>query len=203
MSILPILITRTGTLQQLVDAITLFITAVALGMDAFAVSAAVAAGLPKVTARHTFRLSWHFGLFQSLMTILGWTGGGALSAFLFDLNYWIAAGLLFFLGGKMIVESGHPERRTEGYDPTRGWSLVGLSVATSIDALAVGVSLSLIGMSVWQPALFIGVAALVMTLIGTYLGRQVGFLMGQWAERIGGAVLIAIGARILIEHLVS
>ena len=76
-------------------------------------------------------------------------------------------------------------------------------MATSIDALAVGVSLSLIGMSVWQPALFIGVAALVMTLIGTYLGRQVGFLMGQWAERRGGAVLIAIGARILIEHLVS
>jgi putative Mn2+ efflux pump MntP len=186
-----------------VDGITLSITAVVLGIDAFAVSAAVAAGLPAPTARHAFRLSWHFGLFQALMTILGWVCGTSLSMFLLGVNYWIAACLLFLLGGKMIVEPGRSERRTEGFDPTRGWSLVGLSVATSIDAFAVGVSFSLIGMSVLRPALLIGAAALVMTLIGTCLGKQAGLLLGRWAERVGGAVLIAIGARILFEHLVQ
>jgi putative Mn2+ efflux pump MntP len=170
-------------------------------MDALAVSAAVAAGLPVLTARHTFRLSWHFGLFQALMTIIGWTGGEGISSFLSGVNYWIAADILFFLGGRMIFEAGSSERRSKGYDPTRGWSLVGLSIATSMDALAVGVSFSLIGLSVWRPALLIGAAALVMTLAGTYLGRRAGFVMGKWAERIGGAVLVAIGARILLERL--
>lgn len=102
----------------------------------------------------------------------------------------------------MIYESGHVEKRTEGFDPTRGWSLVGLSVATSIDALAVGITFSLINMSVWGPALVIGVAALLMTLVGMRLGKTAGTYLGQWAERIGGAVLIVIGARILVEHLI-
>ena len=185
------------------NGLTLLGTAVALGADAFAVSAAVAAGLPELTARHTFRLTWHFGLFQALMTILGWLGGEGLSAVMFGMNHWIAAGLLFFLGLKMIYESRHPEDRAQDFDPTRGWSLVALSVATSIDALAVGVSLSLIGVSVWIPALAIGLAALVMSFIGTRLGRRAGTILGQWAERIGGLVLIAIGVRILYNYLMT
>lgn len=185
------------------NGLTLFGTAVALGADAFAVSAAVAAGLPELTARHTFRLAWHFGLFQALMTVLGWFGGEGLSKIMFGMNYWIAAGLLFFLGAKMIYESRRPEDRARDFDPTRGWSLVALSVATSIDALAVGVSLSLIGVSVWIPALAIGAAALAMSFIGTRLGRRAGAILGQWAERIGGLVLIAIGVRILYEYLTA
>ncbi len=185
------------------NGLTLFATAVALGTDAFAVSAAVAAGLPELTARHTFRLTWHFGLFQSLMTVLGWFGGEGLSTVMFGMNYWIAAGLLFFLGVKMIYESRHPEERARDFDPTRGWSLVALSVATSIDALAVGVSFSLIGVSIGVPALAIGITALVMSFIGTRLGRGVGAVLGQWAERIGGLVLIAIGVRIVYEYLMS
>lgn len=103
----------------------------------------------------------------------------------------------------MIYESGHAEERVRSYDPTRGWSLVGLSVATSLDALAVGVSLSLVGISIWWPAFYIGVAALLMTFIGMKLGRTAGVVLGRWAERIGGAVLIAIGVRILVDHLCS
>jgi putative Mn2+ efflux pump MntP len=102
----------------------------------------------------------------------------------------------------MIYDSRDPEQRVRDYDPTRGWSLVSLSVATSLDALAVGISLSLIGISVWWPAIYIGLTALVMSFVGTRLGKRVGHLMGQWAERVGGIVLIAIGGRILVEYAV-
>lgn len=185
------------------DTLTLLATAVALGMDAFAVATAVAAGLGTLTFRHTFRLTWHFGLFQAMMTVIGWYGGEGLSRFMGGLNEWIAFGLLLVLGIKMIWESGHPEDRTGGFDPTRGWSLVALSIATSIDALAVGVTLSLVKMSVWMPSLVIGIAALVMTFIGTRIGKHAGAHLGQWAERIGGGVLIAIGVRILVQHLAA
>jgi putative Mn2+ efflux pump MntP len=135
------------------------------------------------------------------MTVLGWFGGEGLSGFMFGMNYWIAAGLLFFIGTKMIYESRRPESRASEFDPTRGWSLVALSVATSIDALAVGVTFSLIGTAVWTPALVIGFAALIMSFIGAKLGRSMGPLLGQWAERLGGAVLIGIGIRVLVEFL--
>jgi len=183
------------------DTLTLLATAVALGMDAFAVAICVAAGLACLTARHIFRLSWHFGLFQSLMTICGWVGGAALSTFMSGANYWIAFGILLLLGLNMIRQSLQPECRIEGYDPTRGWSLVGFSLATSIDALAVGVSLSLIGLSIWTPALVIGLAAILMTFVGMRLGRQVGIHLGPWAERLGGIVLIGIGAKVLVDYL--
>ncbi len=183
------------------DRLTLLGTAVALGMDAFAVGAVVAATLETVTFRHTFRLTWHFGLFQALMTIIGWLGGAGLSALLFGMNDWIAFGLLAIIGANMLRESKHPEERGRDFDPTRGWSLVGLSVATSIDALAVGVSLSLIGVGpIWTPALVIGLAAFIMTLLGMKLGKTAGVFLGRWAEKIGGVVLIAIGLRILVQH---
>ncbi len=183
------------------DEITLLGIAVALGTDAFAVAAAVAAGLPVLTGRHTFRLVWHFGLFQGLMTIAGWCGGGGISMFMSGINCWIAFGLLVFLGAKMIYESRDPESRSKSYDPTRGWSLVALSIATSIDALAVGISMSLIGVSVWRPALLIALVALVMTFVGTRSGKHGGVFLGKWAECLGGIVLIIIGIRILVEYL--
>lgn len=183
------------------DWITLFVTAMALGADAFAVSTCVSAALAEVTARHTFRLAWHFGFFQSLMTFVGWAGGESLSLVMRGLNYWFAFGILVFLGVKMIYESFTPEACARDFDPTRGWSLVGLSVATSLDALAVGVTFSLIGMSVWYPAIVIGLTALAMTFVGTRLGKRAGSALGQWAERAGGAVLVIIGLRILIDYL--
>lgn len=186
---------------DLMDTLTLLGTAVALGMDAFAVAICVTAGLASPTARHVFRLSWHFGLFQSLMTICGWVGGGALSRFMSGANYWIAFGILSLLGLNMIRQSLQPECRIEGHDPTRGWRLIGFSVATSIDALAVGVSLSLIGLSIWLPAAVIGLTAIIMTFVGMRIGRRAGTHLGQWAERIGGIVLIAIGATVLTDYL--
>ncbi len=183
------------------DALTLIGTAIALGADAFAVAAAVAACLPNCTPRHTFRLTWHFGLFQAMMAAFGWLGGEGLSRFTSGANNWIAFGILVLLGLNMIRQSFREEACIQDFDPTRGWSLVGLSVATSIDALAVGISLSLLRMEILTPALVIGLVALMMTYVGTRLGLRAGLHLGQWAERTGGMVLIALGIRILVQHL--
>jgi putative Mn2+ efflux pump MntP len=98
----------------------------------------------------------------------------------------------------MIRQSYHTDDRRRNYDPTRGWSLVGLSVATSIDALAVGLTLGLVDVAIGTPALVIGLTALLMTLAGTGLGRKAGLHLGEWAERMGGAVLILIGIRVVV-----
>lgn len=183
------------------DWVTLLGTALALAMDAFAVAVGVAAGLGSLTARHLFRLAFHFGLFQALMPCLGWLAGAAVAAWLGVLDHWIAFGLLLFLGVRMLW----PERATAGgarpKDPTRGLSLIALSVATSIDAFAVGLSLGLMGVRIWVPAAVIGLVALALTALGMLLGRQVGVAFGRWASVAGGLVLIAIGTRILVQHL--
>lgn len=183
------------------DLLTLFGTALALAMDAFAVAAVVASGLEKLTFRHTFRLSWHFGLFQAAMPIIGWLGGSAVSSFMATFAHWIAAGLLGFIGLRMIWESRETREQKKGYDPTKGWSLVGLSVATSIDALAVGISLGLMGISIWVPAGVIGAVTIVVTCVGISIGRTAGRLLGPWAERLGGAVLVVIGIRIILQQM--
>lgn len=182
------------------NTITLLGIALALAMDAFAVAAAVSASLRSMTGRHVFRLSWHFGLFQFLMPVIGWGVGAGLLTVMRDAAHMVACGLLFFLGLRMIWESRHPETRSQHYDPTRGWSLVGLSVATSIDALAVGVSLALVKVSIVKASLVIGVVAAAITFIGTRVGRTAGAYCGQWAERAGGAVLIAIACNILYNQ---
>ncbi|MCL5123971.1 MAG: manganese efflux pump MntP family protein [Deltaproteobacteria bacterium] len=180
------------------DNLTLLGVAVALGMDAFAVALAVSSGLSPVTFRHLFRLTWHFGLFQSLMTFLGWLGGKSILHMFGGMNEWIASGLLILIGLKMFKESWNTEKRIEGFDPTRGWSLVFLSVATSLDALAVGISFSLIRINILFPVVAIGVIALVMTLVGMKVGHHVGKSLGKWAERAGAVVLVIIGLEMLI-----
>jgi len=169
-------------------------------MDAFAVAAVVSAGLCRLTFRHIFRLSWHFGLFQACMPVIGWFGGSVVSSLLATFAHWIASCLLGFIGARMLWESRHSEAREKDYDPTRGWSLVGLSLATSIDALAVGISLGLIGISIWKPAAVIGTVTIVITCLGISMGRTAGRVLGPWAERIGGLVLIAIGIRIALQQ---
>jgi putative Mn2+ efflux pump MntP len=176
--------------------------ALGLAMDAFAVAIASGMSLPAVGARHVFRLAFHFGLFQFMMPVIGWLAGRALAGWIAAFDHWIALGLLSLIGGKMLVESFQSEHeRSNRGDPTRGWMLVTLSIATSIDALAVGLSLAFLGVAIWGPSAVIGVVAAAMTAIGLLLGRRLGARLGVWAERVGGAVLIAIGVRILVEHL--
>ncbi len=186
-------------LTIIMDLLTLVLIAIALGIDAFAVSLSAGAYLVRADSRQAFRLAFHFGLFQFLMPIIGWLVGAELADIIREVDHWVAFGLLALIGGKMIKESLQESERLK-QDVTRGWSLVALSVATSIDALAVGFSLSLIGTRIVLPAVLIGVVASLMSLVGVRLGERVSGLFGRRVEFVGGAVLILIGVRIVIEH---
>jgi len=184
--------------------ISLIIVAFALAMDAFAVAIVTGLTLDPVTRRHVFRLSFHFGLFQALMPVLGWLAGFAVQRYISEVDHWVAFALLAFVGGKMILGAVRGEdSQAVRTDPTSGWDLVLLSTATSIDALAVGLSLALIGSPIVLPALVIGVVAAGLTVIGMKLGSRIGALWGKRVEAIGGIILVAIGLRILVSHMTA
>lgn len=186
------------------DLIALLSIAVALAMDAFAVSIAVGVNLKQVDKRQTFRLSWHFGLFQALMPLLGWGLGMSLRRFVESFTHWIAFILLAYVGTGMIREALSRDEKKDftQKDPTRGFSLVVLSVATSIDALAVGISLSMLRLSIVVPVLIIGIVALLFTIFGLFLGRRAASFtkIGPTAEIAGGLVLWIIGIKILYDR---
>jgi putative Mn2+ efflux pump MntP len=163
------------------DAITLLGLALALAMDAFAVALGTGTTLSRLTGRHLFRLGFHFGLFQALMPIIGWLAGQTIVQYIASWDHWIAFFLLAIIGGRMIHEAGSDEEKPEDRDPTRGLSLVLLSIATSIDALAVGFSLSVIGVSIWVPALIIGLVAGGLTIIGMLMGKRFG---DRWGAKV-------------------
>jgi putative Mn2+ efflux pump MntP len=171
-------------------------------MDALAVAIATGILLGKVSGRQTFRLSWHFGLFQFLMPVCGWMAGLSIERYLSGYDHWLAFGLLGFIGGKMIYEAlrGSGVEKSVS-DPTRGMSLVFLSVATSIDALAVGLSLGVMRIRIWYPAVVIGMVAGSLTAIGMHLGAPLGNRLGRKMEVFGGIVLVGIGCYILYNHL--
>lgn len=175
--------------------------AVGLAMDAFAVAIGVSVFLQRVSARQAFRLAFHFGLFQALMPILGWLAGTTVEDHIQAWDHWLAFGLLAFVGGKAIWSALRGDDDALTADPTRGWSLVVLSVATSIDAAAVGLSLGVVGVAVWFPALVIGVVTGAITAAGVALGARLGARFGARMAVVGGLVLLGIGFRILVEHL--
>lgn len=177
--------------------------AVALAMDAFAVSIASGVALKTVSPRQTFRLAWHFGLFQAMMPVIGWSAGLTVRSYIEAYEHWVAFALLSYVAQGMLRAAFKGEKNEdETKDPTRGVTMVMLSVATSIDALAVGLSLSMIQVSIWTPALIIGLVAGIFTTVGLHLGKWIGSVsqLSRWAEMTGGIVLLAIGVNILREH---
>jgi putative Mn2+ efflux pump MntP len=156
-----------------------------------------------VGLRPTFRLFFHFGLFQGGMTLLGWLAGKTVVTYIASVDHWVAFGLLVFVGVRMILGGLRKEGETPAIpDPSRGLTLVMLSVATSIDALAVGLSLALLDVNVVWAALLIGGVSAVLSLIGLLLGNQLGLRFGKSMEVLGGIILIGIGLRVLITHIV-
>jgi putative Mn2+ efflux pump MntP len=185
------------------DTLTLLAVAFALAMDAFAVSVASGVSLKNVSFLQTFRMAWHFGFFQALMPVIGWSAGLTIRSFIEQYDHWVAFALLAFVGGNMIREAFQRDKvKGQKNDPTKGLTLVMLSLATSIDALGVGLSLSMIKISIWIPALVIGLVATVFTGAGLHLGKRVGSSshLSRYAEAVGGIVLLAIGLNILYEH---
>jgi len=176
----------------------LLLLALALAADAFSV--AVASGVVCCGFRPTFRLSFHFGLFQALMPALGVLSGSVLRGHVADYDQWIAFGLLVFIGGRMILESFKTDRdeSASGRDPSKGLTMVGLSIATSIDAFGAGIGLAMTDVNLWWACTVIGVVAGLLTIVGLRLGGVLASRIGPWAERIGGVVLIGLGVRILL-----
>ncbi|MBC8207870.1 MAG: manganese efflux pump [Desulfobulbaceae bacterium] len=181
--------------------ITLIFIAVALAMDAFAVALAAGVMLHPVNKRQLFRLGFHFGLFQGMMPVLGWVAGLSIQNLISNIDHWIAFGLLTYVGGKMIHEALNPDNERSKTDPTRGKTMIMLAIATSIDALAVGLSLAVIGVSILTPAVVIGITAAILTVIGMLLGGRIGQIWGKRVEIVGGIILIGIGVNILYQHL--
>jgi len=185
-----------------VGPLTIIGIAVGLAMDATAVSLGAGAGGQARGRRAAFRLVFHFGLFQALMPLLGWLAGRGLAGLLQAVDHWVAFGLLVVVGGRMLV--GGLRGGDDGpasLDPTRGWPLIALSVATSIDAFAVGLGLAMLDVRIWLPIVLIGVITAALSLSGLLVGRRLGDRWGARAEVLGGAILLIIGLQILLSHL--
>jgi len=180
----------------------IILIAVGLAMDAFAVAVSSSVVIGRVTARQVFRLGFHFGLFQALMPILGWLAGRTVRQDIEAWDHWLAFALLAFIGSKAIYGACRSDATNKNSsDPTRGFNLLFLSTATSIDALAVGISFAMLGVSVWYPSAVIGVVTALLTAGGVLLGGRLGLRFGKRIEAGGGAVLILIGVKILLSHL--
>lgn len=180
------------------------IIACGLAMDAFSVSISAGMAVKKPDAGHYFRLSFHFGLFQFMMPVIGYLAGRHIERYIRDYDHWLAFALLAFIGVRMIYAAlfgDEGETKFEERDPSRGWTLVVLSVATSIDALAVGLSLGVLGRAILLPSVIIGVTCALFSLAGVYIGKRTGALMGRRAEALGGAMLVLIGLKILMDHM--
>ncbi len=173
-------------------------------MDAFAVAVASGLYIRRLHVNHALRIAGMFGLFQGAMPLVGWLAGRSAQHLVAAVDHWLVFGLLTVIGGKMLYESlmldEHDSRR-RGFDPLNMSFLLLLSVATSIDALAVGVSYGLLDVTIALPALVIGAVTFGLSLAGVYLGDRVGHLFERRLEAIGGVILIGIGLRILVEHL--
>ncbi len=174
--------------------------AFALALDAFSIAVSAGAFYKKSSKRQKFRLSFHFGLFQFIMPIIGWYIGERIVGIFQKFDHWIAFIILFLLGIKIIRETRNPIKKIQT-DITRGWKLIGLSIATSLDALAVGFGLSLLDGQIFVMSIIIGFVAAIMTYIGIHLGERLSFHFEKFAGYIGGSILIIIGTHIVLDHL--
>ena len=184
----------------------IILLAVGLAMDAFAVATCRGLEMKKFSVRHAILIALFFGVFQAGMPLLGWAVGIQFSGYIEAYDHWIAFGLLSCLGVKMIVDSFKKEDVGEGTESTLNIKqLLLMSVATSIDALAVGITFALMKferfLNVLPPVSIIGGVTFILSFSGVFIGNRIGLKFKNKAELIGGTVLILIGVKILLEHL--
>ena len=207
--------------------ISTLLIALSLSMDAFAVSVSSGICTKNLRPFHIFRAAFAFGLFQFLMPVAGWFLGGSFRSYIEGFDHWIAFGLLAVIGAKMIIEafekkeescapcgdtgngdtpddaasSKNKDKGRSKTDVKNPWTLLTLAVATSIDALAVGLSYSMLNQPIWLPSAVIGGVTFGVCLLGFEFGKRIGLVFEKWAQIIGGSVLCLIGIKILLEHL--
>ncbi|SFU08228.1 Putative Mn2+ efflux pump MntP [Kosakonia arachidis] len=173
-----------------------------MSMDAFAASIGKGATLHKPKFSEALRTGLIFGTIETLTPLIGWGLGMLATQFVLEWNHWVAFVLLVFLGGRMIIEGIRGDDGCDAEIPHRHgfWLLVTTAIATSLDAMAVGVGLAFLQVNIIATALAIGCATLIMSTLGIMVGRFIGPLLGKRAEILGGIVLIGIGTQILWSH---
>lgn len=182
------------------DLLTIFFLAIGLSFDSFVVSVCSGLNLPQIRFFQAAKIAFSLALFQGLMPLIGWTIGHSMKTFIEPIDHWIAFILLGIIGGKMIVESFLTGEAKEILNPLSIKVIITLSIATSIDALAVGFSFSTILEHIFIAVFVIGSVTFVAAMLGILLGKKTGPKINKYAEFTGGLILVAIGTRILIEH---
>jgi len=182
------------------NALSILFIALGLSMDCFAVAIASGVAIRNLKLNHAFVIAAAFGGFQAIMPALGWLAGRTLLEVISPIDHWVAFGLLVFIGAKMIYESFRIKAMEESRDPLKPSILLVLALATSIDALAVGLSLSILRTPILGPVLYIGIVAFGLSFVGVYIGNYLGKAFESRLEALGGAILIGIGLRILLQH---
>lgn len=176
-------------------------------MDAFAISVSSGISIRGLKWIHILRASFFFGLFQFLMPVGGWFLGKTFISLISAYDHWVVFGLLAFIGGKMVKEALDSKKKASPQasagDVRNLGTLLTLTVATSLDALAVGLSFSILNRRIWDSAAIIGGITFLVCLIGFEFGRRIGMLLERGAQIVGGLILIGIGAKILLEHLLG
>lgn len=185
------------------DIFATLVIAVGLAMDAFSVCISAGIVIPKPDRGHYFRMAFAFGFFQFIMPVIGYAAGRTVEPYINTFDHWIALALLTYIGGKMMYEGIKAEEDHVCKDPSRGKTLLVLAIATSIDALAVGLSFGVLSKPVIVPAIIIGLVCAAFSATGIALGKKIGCIIGRRAEIVGGLFLIGIGVKILIEHMYS
>jgi len=175
--------------------------AIALGFDAFSVALGV--GVCWTDFRSRFRLSWHFGLFQALMPLIGWLAGRQIMPYIESWDHWFVFAVLMAIAVKMFYESiKHDDDEAEPTcNPTKGWMMIGLSIAVSIDALGVGLTFGGMERNQVLYIIIIGIAAIIMTAAGMILASTAASRFGKWAERFGALILALVAFKLLLQGL--
>jgi putative Mn2+ efflux pump MntP len=182
--------------------LTIVVIAVGLAMDAFAVSIVSGAAYEQLKIRHALRMAVFFGGFQAFMPLIGSLAGLTVRAHIADYDHWIAFVLLCGVGTKMIYESFKIKPTKKNFNPSNILVLLALSVATSIDALIIGITISLLSVPIVITVAVIGLVTFVLSYVGVHIGKKVGHFFENKIEALGGFILIGLGAKILLEHTV-
>lgn len=179
---------------------SIFLTGFALSMDAFAVSITKGITLKKINLSIAIKIAFFFGLFQAIMPLIGWLFGMNFELYIRSIDHWIAVILLSFLGIKMILDAISDDTKNDTTTYLNNKELIVLSIATSIDALAIGVTFAFLNIDIIPVCISIGIITFLVCFIGVLIGKKIGSLFKNYAQIVGGVILILIGLNILNEH---
>ena len=183
------------------ELVTITLISIGLAMDAFAVSLGIGTAGQIPTLRGKIRLAAHFGIFQAGMTLLGWLIGETIVQYVEGFDHWLAFALLGYVSFNLIRSGLDKDGKAFNQDPSKGWVLVVLAFATSIDAFAVGLSIAFLKVPILLSVIMIGVVALILSAVGLFAGIRLGRAFGKRMEILGGLILLGIGTRVVVTHV--